>query len=60
MRSSFLLALVWLVFAVLGAGCSDSFNPTPLPDLGKKPYDFAVAVPPYPYDMSIGDMSTND
>ena len=38
----------FLVAAALCAGsCSDSFNPPPLPDLYKDPYDFAVEVPPY-------------
>ena len=39
----------FLVVAALVAlpACSDRFNPTPLPDLYKDPYDFAVVVPPF-------------
>jgi hypothetical protein len=42
------------------AGCSDSFNPPPLPDLKKTPYDFSTNYPPFTDDMHVGDMGSTD
>lgn len=49
---------VFVLAALLGAGCSDTFSPPPLPDLKKDPYDFAVVVPPFvPPDLGPRDMT---
>jgi hypothetical protein len=54
----FLIAAV--SFGMLLAGCSDSFNPPPLPDLKKTPYDFSTVFPPFTDDMHVGDMGMTD
>jgi hypothetical protein len=54
----FLSITVAVAFAL--AGCSDSFNPPPLPDLKKTPYDFSFAYPPFTSDMHIADMGATD
>jgi hypothetical protein len=52
-----------LLLVALGVGvaaCHDRFAPPPPPDLAKKPYDFAVNIPPYDMaglDMTPGDMN---
>jgi hypothetical protein len=43
--------LLVVAAALALAGCSDRFNPPPLPDLGKIHYEFAVEVPPYTGDL---------
>ncbi len=65
MSRAFLIAAFAVIVSIVGgalAGCSDMFSPPQLPDLGKTPYDFGVAVPPYTggsHDMA-GNTESHD